>query len=351
MAEVYGMTSRERMLAALRGDEVDRPPVWLMRQAGRYMPEYRAIKEKYDFATMCRTPEVAAEITLQPMRTFEPDAAIVFNDILIPLEPMGRSIQYGEDGGPRISQPVTTDADVRSLGVPEFSEREPVAQTLRLLRERLGDRYALLGFAGAPFTMASYLIEQQMSRELTATRRFMYQQPVLFDELLEKVTETVIRYLAIQIQAGADAVQLFDSWAGVLPPHEYARHAFPFQKRIVEGIRYLGKPVILFVNGVGGVMPYLVETGADAIGVDWRVRLEEVRKQLGRTIPLQGNLDPVALFAPQDYLRTQIDDVLSQVDPLRGFIFNLGHGILPGTPCENVRFLFQELRERSYATV
>ncbi len=345
------MTSRDRFMRAMRNEEVDRPPVWLMRQAGRYMPEYRAIKEKYDFETMCRTPDVAAEISLLPLRAFGPDAVIIFNDILIPLDSMGRHIVYGDDGGPKVDAPVRDENDVRSLRVAEFTPDEPVARTMSMLRETLGKETALLGFAGAPFTMVSYLVESQMTREVVQTRRFMYEQPALFDALLEKITETVIQYLIVQIEAGADAVQLFDSWAGVLPQSEYAAHVFPYQKRVVDGVKHLGKPVILFVNGTANVLPYLAETGADAISVDWRLPMGQVRKALGDTIPLQGNLDPMALFAPTDALRKHIHAVTEQVDPYRGYIFNLGHGILPGTPYENVRFLFEEVRAMCHASV
>ncbi len=345
------MSARERFLCALRHEEVDRPPVWLMRQAGRYMPEYMKIKEKYDFVTMCREPEIAAEISLLPYRAFGPDAVIVFNDILIPLENMGRPILYGEDGGPRIADPVRTDSDAQSLQIPDFTSEESVAQSIRLLRQSLGNGHCILGFAGAPFTMASYTIEERMSRELTQTRRFLYEQPDVFTQVLEKITETVIRYLKIQIDAGADAVQIFDTWAGVLPPDEYMKFAHPYQKQIVDAIHAYGGHVIVFVNGSSSVLEAMAETGADCLSVDWRVRLSDVRRTLGNGIVLQGNLDPMALFAPPEVLCKKIESVISQVDPCRGYIFNLGHGILPGTPYENVRTLFREVKEKSYAAV
>ena len=345
------ITPRQRLIRALRRQEVDRPPVWLMRQAGRYMPEYRALKEDYDFAAMCRTPDVAAEISLMPYRAFSPDAVIVFNDILIPLESMGREVVYGENGGPRITNPVRVEDDVRSLQVPEFTPAEPVARTIGQLRDHVGYDTAILGFAGAPFTMAAYLTESLMSRDLFRTRRLMYEQPALFDSMLGKIADTVIRYLILQIEAGADAVQLFDTWAGVLPPHEYVKHALPFQKRVIDGVRHLGKPVILFVNGSASVLRHMVDTGADVISVDWRTSMADVYRQFGGQVGLQGNLDPMALFASPDYLRRQVHDLLSQVDPCKGYVFNLGHGILPDTPYENVRLVFREIRELSYAAV
>lgn len=333
------MTPRERLLRALAGKEVDRVPVWFMRQAGRYLPEYRAIREEMSFEQRLASPTVAAEITLQPLRRFPLDAAIVFSDILVPLPAMGHAVRF-EAGGPVVDDPVRTPGQVEALA-PLRPERDApfVGQALRQVRAQLPD-HAVLGFAGAPFTLAAYLVEGRGSRDFAAVKGFAYQHPEAWRLLQDKLADAVADHLAFQVAAGADAVQLFDSWADILGPREYAELALPGVQRVVRRFKEASAaPLVFFARGSSHLLPLLGKTGADTYSVDWRVDLADVRRHYpGKS--LQGNLDPTLLFAPPGTVRSETLRTLEQLGG-QGHVFNLGHGILPRTPLESVQAMVE----------
>ncbi len=323
-------------LKACRGEEVEYTPVWLMRQAGRYMEEYRSIRRRYDFLTMCKSPEIAAEVTLQPVEKLGVDAAIIFADILLPLEGMGIDLEFAKNEGPVIHNPVRTRADVERLRVIDPEEEVPfVMEALRMVRKELEGRIPLIGFSGAPFTLASYMVEGGHSRNFVLTKSLMYNEPSTWHLLMEKISEVVVRYLNAQIDAGAEAVQLFDSWVGCLSPSDYREYVLPHVKGIMEGIG--GKvPVIHFATNSSTLLELMAEAGGDVIGVDWRIDIGEAWKRIGYEKAIQGNLDPVVLFARQEVIERAVKAILDSVGNRPGHIFNLGHGILPKTPVENV---------------
>ena len=335
-----------RFLRACRRQPVDRTPVWFMRQAGRYMAEYRAIRARHSLLEICRQPELAAEITLQPIERLGVDAAIIFADILLPLVPMGIELSFAAGEGPVIHNPVRSADDVRRLRLPE--PEDDLAATLaaiRLVAGRLARGVPLIGFAGGPFTLASYLIEGGSSRNYLRTKQLMYGDPASWDALMEKLGAMTAAYLRAQLAAGAEAVQLFDSWAGALSPRDYRERVLPHTRRIVEALRPLGAPVILFGTGTAGLLELLAESEADVIGLDWRIDLAAGWARVGQQRAIQGNLDPALLFAPRDELARQVRAILEQAGGRPGHIFNLGHGILPETPPENVRYLVELVHE------
>lgn len=340
----------ERLLKACRREPVDCTPIWLMRQAGRYMAEYRRVREKYTILEIIKTPELAAEVTLQPIRAFDLDAAIIFADILPPLEAMGLSLEFIRGEGPVIHNPLRIAADITALSVPD--PRESLGFTLeaiRLARRELDGRIPLIGFSGAPFTLASYAIEGGATRNFVLTKSLMYNQPEAWHELLDKLAGMVGEYLKAQAEAGAQVLQLFDSWAGALSPADYRRYVLPYSLRTVQTAQTAGVPLIHFSTGTSGMLEVVKEAGGDVIGVDWRVSLDDAWRRLGDEVAIQGNLDPVALFAPIPELEQQVADILAQVDGRPGYIFNLGHGILPQTPVENVAALVDIVHELSTA--
>ncbi len=326
----------DTFLKACRGEKVDYTPVWLMRQAGRYMKEYQEVRAKVDFLTLCKTPELAAKVTIQPIDLLGVDAAILFSDILIPVEAMGMHLEFSEKKGPILSEPVRSKSGVEKLIIPDTEDSMPfVLETIRILRRELADRVPLIGFSGAPFTLATYIIEGGSSKNFLNTKKMMYQNPGLFDALLEKITSTVIDYLSAQIRAGAQAVQIFDSWAGILSPYDYQNVIFPHVKSAIKVLKKYGVPVIYFVNDCAGLLDIAKKSGADVIGIDWRVDMGRAVKSLGKRISVQGNLDPLVLFGPKEHIEERVQDVLNKAETARGHIFNLGHGILPETPVEN----------------
>ena len=333
-------------LRACRRQAAPFTPVWLMRQAGRYQPEYRAIRAKVSFLELCKTPNLAAEVTVMAAEQLGVDAAIIFADILLLLEPMGVPIAFGGDGeGPQILRPVRTTADIERVD----GEADPgalgfVLQAIRQVRAAL-PRTPLIGFAGAPFTLASYAIEGGGSKNYVETKSMMYRDPGAFASLMERLTLATGRYLNAQIEAGAQAVQIFDSWAGSLAPVDYRRHVLPHMKRLVAAITP-GVPVITFGTGTGGFLEDLAASGASVVGVDWRLDLDEAARRLP-DVSLQGNLDPVVLFAPIPVIREHVKRILDSVRGRPGHVFNLGHGILPGTPVENVQALVAAVHELS----
>jgi uroporphyrinogen decarboxylase len=322
--------ANERLLLAARGKPVDTTPVWIMRQAGRYLPEYRAIREKVGFLELCKTPDLAAEVTVQPVSRLGVDAAIIFSDILIPVEAMGLALQL-DDRGPHLPEPVRSEADVRRLGIPDPEAQTGfVGEAIRRTRKALQDAVPVIGFCGAPFTLAAYMVEGGGSKNFLQIKRLLFEEPLVAHALFEKLTRTLIPYLQMQVAAGARAIQIFDSWGGELSPRDFRSFSQPYLARIVAALQASRVPVILFGTGMSTLLPLMKQTGADVIGLDWRIEIDEARRLLGSEIAVQGNLDPVALFLPPDQLEARVEQILQSAGPL-GHIFNLGHGILPPT--------------------
>jgi len=313
-----------------------RPPVWIMRQAGRYLPEYREIRAKYGFLEMCGNPEVVREITLQPIRRFGMDAAIIFADILLPLMPMGLKLRFAKGEGPIIDNPIRTPADVAALKDPDpAKDLDYVAEALRLTRSALEPEKALIGFAGAPFTLACYAI-QGHGGNFDFVRRFMFTQNEAFEKLLSRFADMTIDYLRMQVEAGAQAVQIFDSWGGSLSAYDYLHQVFPHVNRILKETKSLGVPRILFVKGANHFRDFLNTSCADVIGLDWTMPLVGSRKILGPKYAVQGNLDPMVLFATPEFVKRRTRAMLTVNGDQPGYIANLGHGIHKETPIESV---------------
>lgn len=334
-------------LAACRRVPVPYTPVWLMRQAGRFLPEYRAIRARLGFLELCRRPDVAAEVTLLPVERLGVDAAILFADILLVVEPLGVGLEFARGEGPVIRRPVRSAADVARLPEVDPLEGVPfVFETVRRARAALGERVPLIGFAGAPFTVAAYLIEGGASRDYRRTRRFMLEEPAAWQALLERLARLTARYLNGQIAAGAQAVQLFDSWVGCLGPDDYRTAVLPHTRAVIQALRP-GVPVIHFSTGTAGYLEALREAGGDVIGLDWRVDLDAAWARLGPEVAVQGNLDPVVLLGPLGELRRRVEAVLARAGGRPGHVFNLGHGVLPETPVDHVRALVDLVHELS----
>ena len=336
----------DTFLKVLRGEEAPYTPIWIMRQAGRYLPEYRQVRETVDFLTLCKTPELAAKVTFQPVDILGVDAAILFSDILIPVEAMGMKLDFSEKHGPSLSEPIRSRALLEKLTVPDPEDDLPfVIETVKILKARL--KVPLIGFSGAPFTLATYMIEGGGSKNFLNTKRMMYQNNGLFGGLMAKITDTVISYLKSQIRAGADTVQLFDTWAGVLSPDDFKTFALPYVKQIIKELKAEGAPVIYFVNGCAGLLKEVKASGAGAIGIDWRMDIGEAVKKLGKKVVVQGNLDPCALLLSPEDLRPKVREILDKAQAAKGHIFNLGHGILPEIPVENAKALVDIVHELS----
>ncbi len=339
---------RDVFLRACRGEEVEYTPIWIMRQAGRYLPEYQQVRSRVDFLTLCKTPELAAEVTLQPVRRLGVDAAILFSDILIPVEPMGMKLRFYERKGPVLSRPIRRGRDLRRLRLIEPEKDVPfVLETIRILRRRLKRAVPLIGFSGAPFTLATYMIEGGTSKNFTHTKRMLFSEPEVFHQLMEIITNNTILYLRAQVRAGAQALQLFDSWAGALSPEDYRSFSRPYVQKVIEALRETGVPIIYFANGCAGLLDEIKALPADVFGVDWRVDLGRAITRLGRHRVVQGNLDPAALFADMKVLREKVASILRKGRRARGHIFNLGHGILPETSPDVARALVEMVHELS----
>lgn len=337
-----------RFLRACYRLPVDRTPVWFMRQAGRYMPEYRALRAEHSLLEICRQPELAAEVTLQPVRALGVDAAILFADILLPLIPMGADLAFVQGEGPVISNPVRSRSDVLALHPVEIeAELSFVLKAVRLLRGELPTSVPLIGFAGAPFTVGCYLIEGGGSRNYVRAKSLMYSDPGTWHALMERLTDLITDYLVAQVSAGAQAVQLFDSWVGALHPDDYREYAMPYSQRIFQALSASGAPSIHFGSGTAMLLSLMKEAGGDVIGVDWCTPLGWARRQLGQEVAVQGNLDPTALFAPAPVLDRHVDRVLAGAGGEPGHIFNLGHGILPETPVESVRTVVEMVHTKT----
>jgi uroporphyrinogen decarboxylase len=319
-----------------------------MRQAGRYMPQYLALREKYSLLELCRQPELAVQVTLQPLDVIDVDAAILFSDLLLPFTPMGLEFDFVKGEGPQINNPIRSASDVDRLR--SFEPREALAhvlETIALLRRELDGRAPLIGFGGAPFTMAAYAIEGGPSSNYQRTKTFMYSEPAAWHRLCETFAEMITDYLHAQVEAGAQALQVFDSWAGSLGRNDYREFVLPHSRRIFEGLEDAGVPLIHFGVGTTAILADIAEAGGDVIGVDWRQGLDVSWSTIGSQRGIQGNLDPVLLFAPTDRLLAAADDVLDRAQGRPGHIFNLGHGVLPTTPVESVQALARHVHERT----
>jgi uroporphyrinogen decarboxylase len=332
--------SEPLFLRACRGETVERAPLWIMRQAGRYLPEYRALRARHPFLEVCRTPELACALTLQPIARFGFDAAILFSDIMMPLESMGVDITFAP--GPIITRPIASVADVEALRVPEQDEVSPyVGEAIKLMRQNL--KVPLIGFAGAPLTLAAYLIEGKGSKDFGKLRTFLHSQPEAADLLMDKLALTMVRYLRMQIAAGAQAVQLFDSWAGLLDEATYRRFALPAVKKIMDGVADMGVPRIYFANDAAALLGAIKEVQADVLGVDWRMPLKQIQTLTDNRFSLQGNMDPAALFGPVQKVRDLATAMLRSTGGQK-HIFNLGHGIMPLTPIAGVEALVETVK-------
>lgn len=333
---MQSMTAPERFLAACKRMPVDRTPVWMMRQAGRYLPEYRAVRARVDFLTLCKSSDLATEVSLQPVDRFGMDACVIFSDIMMAVEAMGAPVSFG-DGGPHIDEPVRSMAAVEHLRVSDPNEALAYTmEALRLTREALHDRAALVGFVGGPFTLASYLVEGGVSRSFAAIKAMLYGESAVAHALLAKLAEFCALYAAAQAHAGAQAVQVFDTWAGELSPAAYEEFALPYQAKVVAAIREAGVPAIIFVNGCAGKLDLIAQTDADVVSVDWRVDLRHARERLGPNFAVQGNVDPCALLSSPLVASAAARAAMDAAGPV-GHILNLGHGILPPTPIECAR--------------
>jgi uroporphyrinogen decarboxylase len=334
-------------MRACRREPVPYTPIWLMRQAGRYMPEYREVRARMSFLELCKTPALAAEVTVTAAERLGVDAAIIFADILLIVEPMGLQLEFSKGEGPVIHNPVRGPSDVDRLReVEDVSTLGFVFDAIRETRGALRNDLPLIGFAGAPFTLASYIVEGGASRNYVHTKSLMYNDSGAWHAMMSLISRALVKYLKAQVAAGAQAVQLFDSWVGALSPDDYREYVLPHTQRVIAGIT-AGTPVIHFGTGTAALLELLREAGGDVIGLDWRVRLDEGWQRIGHDVGVMGNLDPVALFANQDYLRTQAKLILAQAGGRPGHIFNLGHGILPETPVENVIALVEAVHELS----
>jgi len=341
------LTGGCRFVRACLRQPVDVTPVWFLRQAGRYMPEYQAVRRHHSLLEICKNPELAAEVTITAAEKLDVDAAIIFADLLLPLEGMGLDFEFMAGEGPVIHQPVRISADVDRLRTDRAHELGYVAEAIRKVVTHFNDRIGIIGFCGAPFTLASYMIEGGGSRNYIFTKSLMYREPSAWRVLLEKLASVLEEYAAQQVEAGADAIQIFDSWAGALSPADYRDFVLPITTSLVRKVQALGVPVIYFGVDTATLLPAMRETGADVIGLDWRVALDQGWSALGHKVAVQGNLDPILLFAEQELLRRRVCQILEQAAGRPGHIFNLGHGIVPGTPVENVQRVVAYVREFS----
>ncbi|MGH7496611.1 MAG: uroporphyrinogen decarboxylase [bacterium] len=342
------MTTRSRdhlFLRACRGEAVERTPIWIMRQAGRYLPAYRRARARTDFQSLYRTPKLAAEVTIQPIEMLGFDAAILFSDILVVPEAMGMALEFLEGSGPRFVHPLRHHADLKKLRRLTCAvDLDFVLEAIRLTKAKLAGQVPLIGFCGSPWTLATYMIEGQGSRNFIAAKTMLYRQPELLHELLDRLTENLCDYLNAQLHAGAEAIQIFDSWGEALGPEAYREFSFRYIKNLIAGIRREKQPIIYFLRGHGNGLAELAGSGADVLSLDWTIDLSMARQETKDKISLQGNLDPGVLFATPEVIGTETHKILDKMRGAHGHIFNLGHGILPETPVENVQALIKAVR-------
>ena len=334
-------------LMACRRQRANYTPIWLMRQAGRYQKEYRALRKKYSFLEMCKTPELAAQVTLLPVEQLQVDAAIIFADILLPLEPMGIDFEFAKDEGPVFHQPIREMKQIDALRIIEPEEDMPfLMEAIRTVRRELDGKIPLIGFSGAPFTLASYVIEGGHSKNYILTKEMMYRERAAWHALMEKLADVLIRYLNSQIRAGAQALQMFDSWVGCLSPQDYEEYVLPYSKKVIDNVEK-AVPLIHFATSSSTLLEGMKRAGGDVIGLDWRVDLREAWSRIGHDVAVQGNLDPVVLFGPVARIEKEVKRILERAEGRSGHVFNLGHGILPNTPFDNVVRLVDAVHEYS----
>ncbi len=334
-------------IKACKSEKTERTPVWIMRQAGRYLPEYRAIREKYDFLTTCKTPELASEITIQPIDIIKTDAAILFSDILVIPEAMGMHLEMVESKGPVFDDPIRAVSDLEKLDTENVVERlDYVMRAVKMTKEKLNNRVPLIGFSGSPWTLAAYMVEGKGSKNFDIIKSFVYNEPAAAHKLLQILADSVVEYLNAKIRAGCDAVQIFDTWASILSPHDFEEYSLKYIRYICENLETNGKPVIVFAKGVSSYVN-LAELKCNVLGVDWSRNIGDVRAEINGTKGLQGNLDPTVLFAPKEKIREETERVLRSYGKHNGHIFNLGHGITPKTPVENTQYFVECVKELS----
>ena len=331
------LTGGSRFLRACLRKPTDRPPVWFLRQAGRYMAEYREVRKHHTLVEICKRPEIAAEVTITAAEKLGVDAAIIFADLLLPLEPMGLDFEFVAGDGPVVHQPIRSVEAIDALRTDRTAQLEYVAQAIQKVAGHFGDAMGMIGFIGAPYTLASYMIEGGSSRNYIHTKQLMYSEPSAWQRLLDKLFTVLIAYAKQQVDGGADVIQIFDSWAGSLSVEDYRDYVLPATTRLVRAVQAMGVPVIYFGVDTASLLPAMRETGADVIGLDWRTPLDAGWRSMNYSCAVQGNLDPITLFAPEPILETRVKQVLAQAAGRPGHIFNLGHGIVPGTPVEHVQ--------------
>jgi uroporphyrinogen decarboxylase len=335
-------------LRACKKQDVERTPIWIMRQAGRYLPEYRAVRAKSDFLTMCKTPELAAEVTIQPIDLVGVDAAILFSDILVIPEAMGMHLEMNEGKGPVFPSPIRTVDDAKKLkDIDPTKELKYVLDAVALTKKNLDNRVPLIGFSGSPWTLLTYMVEGKGSKNFSEVKKLIYNNPDLAHSVLDKLANTVADYLSAKIEAGCNAVQIFDTWGGILSQKDFEEFSLQYVEKIISQIKRKDEPVIFFAKGVHYNLSELADIGADVLGLDWTMDLGKVRKEVGDKVALQGNLDPTALYADKNHIKESVKDILNSFGKGNGHVFNLGHGVLPDIDPENVRALVQFVKEES----
>jgi uroporphyrinogen decarboxylase len=343
------MTGAQRLLRACLRQPVDVTPVWFLRQAGRYMAEYQAVRRHHSLLEICHTPQLAAEVTITAAEKLDVDAAIIFADLLLPFTPMGLDFEFVNGEGPVVHKPVRTATDIDRLHVDRVAELGYVSEAIRIVAAHFEDRLGIIGFCGAPYTLASYMIEGGGSRNWIQTKSLMYRDPGAFRAVLEKLIEVLVPYCQQQVEGGADVIQIFDSWAGSLSVEDYREFVLPLTTGFIRRVQSFGIPVIYFGVDTASLLPAMRSTGADVLGLDWRVPLDIAWANIDHACAVQGNLDPITLFAPHGLLRARVHGILSQAAGRPGHIFNVGHGIVPGTPVENVQAAVRFVREYALA--
>ncbi len=344
------MLKNDLFLRACKRDSIERTPIWIMRQAGRYLPEYRAVREKSDFLTMCRTPELATEVTLQPIDLIGVDAAIIFSDILVIPEAMGMELEMIESKGPVFHHPIRNEDDAKQLkNIDAVKDLKYVLDAVSLTKKELDNRVPLIGFAGSPWTLLTYMVEGKGSKNFSEIKKLIYNNPSLAHSLLDKIANSVAEYLSAKIEAGANAVQIFDTWGGILSQRDYKEFSLEYITKIVSNIKRNDEPVIVFSKGVHHSIPEIANCGCDVIGLDWTMNIGDVRKIVGDKVALQGNLDPTVLYAEPDSIRTKAKEVFDSYGKGSGHVFNLGHGILPDIPPAHAKALVDFVKEESKA--
>lgn len=341
----------DRFLKACLRQEVDRTPIWIMRQAGRYLPEYRKVRSKTDFLTLCKTPELAAEVTIQPVDIIGVDAAIIFSDILVIPEAMGMKLEIEEGRGPVFEKPIRNISDFNNLKQTYPSkDLRYVMDALRLTKSELNNRVPLIGFSGSPFTLLTYMVEGKGSKTFSKIKGLIYSKPKEAHKMLSTLSDIIAGYLSEKISSGADAVQIFDTWGGILSKQEYLEFSLPYMEKIISKVERRSNPIILFSKGAHHSITEMAKSGADVLGLDWTMDIGEIRKKVGKKVALQGNLDPTVLYAPESVIKRKAAEVLESFGSGSGHIFNLGHGILPDVKSDNARTLvrFVKMQSKKY---